>query len=283
TDSGSSTPNHQHSKSPPTPLDIARSYINRGWNPIPVPLREKGPTDKGWQKRTITLANVDRYFDTRPQNVGVQMGPRSGDLADVDLDCEEAIALAPYFLPPTPAVFGRTSKPRSHHLYKLDGVPNEAVIQFHDPDGEMIVEMRIGGGGKAAQTVFPGSVHKSDEIVRWDEEGEPLRSSFTACYAAVQKIASGSLLVRAWPNRGSRHVGALALGGFLARAGWSEDDIREFVEAVATEAGDDEVDDRRTAATDSAAAVARGDKAYGLPKFKEIFGNETGNKVAELF
>src|SRR5262249_34988837 len=91
------------------------------------------------------------------------------------------------------------------------------------------------------------------------------------------------LLVRAWPNRGSRHVGALALGGFLARAGWSEDDIREFVEAVATEAGDDEVNDRCSAATDSAAAVARGDKAYGLPKLKEIFDDETGNKVADLF
>jgi len=283
TGESSSTSSTQHSKSPPTPLDVARSYINRGWAPIPVPFREKGPTDKGWQKRTITLENVHRYFNTGPQNVGVQMGPKSGGLADVDLDSREAVALAPYFLPPTPAVFGRASKPLSHHLYKLDGVPSEAVIQFYDPDGEIIVELRIGGGGKAAQTVFPGSVHKSGEPVMWDKEGEPLRLPFTVCYAAVQKVAAASLLTRAWPGRGRRHYGALALGGFLARAKWSDGDIHHFVETVATEAGDDEVADRCRAAADSAAAVTRGDKAYGLPKLKEIFGDKTVDKVAELF
>src|SRR5262245_34692249 len=244
TGESSSTSSTQHSKSPPTPLDVARSYINRGWAPIPVPFREKRPTDKGWQKRTITLENVHRYFDTGPQNVGVQMGPKSGGLADVDLDSREAVALAPYFLPPTPAVFGRASKPRSHHLYKLDGVPSEAVIQFYDPDGEIIVELRIGGGGKGAQTVFPGSTHESDEAIEWNEQGEPPRSPFAAVDAAVRNLAAGSLLMRAWPNEGSRHHGALALGGFLARAGWSDDDIRHFVKAVAAEAGDDEVNDR---------------------------------------
>src|SRR5262249_45057718 len=56
-----------------------------------------------------------------------------------------------------------------------------------------------------------------------------------------------------------------------------------FVETVATEAGDDEVADRCKAAADSAAAGTRGDKAYGLPKLKENFGDKTVEKVAELF
>ena len=154
------------SKPPSSPLDVARSYIARGWNPVPVPFKAKKPVGDAWQKRTITLQNVERYFNTGPQNIGVQLGPKSGGLADVDLDSREAIDLAPYFLPDTPAVFGRTSKPRSHHLYKLDGVPDKAEIQHRDPDGEMIVELRIGGGNKGAQTVFPGSTHESEELER---------------------------------------------------------------------------------------------------------------------
>jgi hypothetical protein len=156
----------EQSKSQSSPLDVARSYIARGWNPVPVPFKAKKPDGNAWQKRTITLQNVERYFNTGPQNIGVQLGPKSGGLADVDLDSREAIDLAPYFLPDTPAVFGRTSKPRSHHLYKLDGVPDKAEIQHRDPDGEMIVELRIGGGNKGAQTVFPGSTHESEELER---------------------------------------------------------------------------------------------------------------------
>src|SRR5262249_1899582 len=139
----------------PSPLDIALSYIARGWNPIPVPFKGKIPPGKAWQKRTVTAQNVRRYFNTEPKNVGVQLGPKSGDLADVDLDCEEAIALAPYFLPPTPAVFGRASKLRSHYLYVIDGAPEQGAIKHVDPQKKTVVELRIGGGDKGAQTVFP--------------------------------------------------------------------------------------------------------------------------------
>jgi hypothetical protein len=279
---GACTPDANQSPHP-SPLEIARSYIARGWNPVLVLFREKGPTDRGWQKRTITLDNVHRYFNTSPQNIGVQLGPKSGGLTDVDLDCKEAISLAPYFLPPTPAVFGRASKPRAHHLYTVDGAPDKAAIKYTDAEGKCIVELRIGGGEKGAQTVFPGSIHQGGEAIEWSENGEPAGSTFAALDAAVQKVAAGALFMRAWPAVGSRHDGALALGGFLARSNWSVDAIRDFVETVATEAGDDEVEDRCRAATDSASAFARGDKAYGLPKLKEIFGDKTGDKVAELF
>src|SRR3712207_8239719 len=36
-----------------------------------------------------------------------------------------------------------------------------------------ILEVRIGGGGKGAQTVFPGSVHESGEPIEWDRDGDP--------------------------------------------------------------------------------------------------------------
>ena len=98
-------------------LEIARVYIARHWNPVLVPYKGKKPAGDKWQKRTITADNVAHYFNGGPLNVGVQLGPKSKNLADVDLDCAEAIRLAHYFLPPTDAVFGRASKPNSHLLY----------------------------------------------------------------------------------------------------------------------------------------------------------------------
>jgi hypothetical protein len=39
-----------------------------------------------------------------------------------------------------------------------------------DRKEQMILELRIGGGGKGAQTVFPGSVHETGELIAWDEK-----------------------------------------------------------------------------------------------------------------
>src|SRR5687767_2326519 len=90
----------------------AKRCIERGWAIVPIPDRSKGPVLPGWQKIRITLENVGQYFNGRPQNIGVLLGPRSGDLVDVDLDSLEAIKLADWFLPETESIFGRAGKPR---------------------------------------------------------------------------------------------------------------------------------------------------------------------------
>src|SRR5215472_9260983 len=116
-------------------LDIALSYIERGWNPVPIPHRAKGPSGIGWQNRHIDAASASRFFDGAPINIGIILGPSSRGLTDVDLDCREAIALAPYTLPKTNAIFGRASKRASHWLYCTDlAVTSErAALQLKDP------------------------------------------------------------------------------------------------------------------------------------------------------
>ncbi len=79
---------------------------------LPVPFKTKEPVDKGWQRRIIKEADAPKYFNGTAQNVGIVLGPSSNGLTDVDLDCIEAIAIAPYVLPRTRAIFGRASKPR---------------------------------------------------------------------------------------------------------------------------------------------------------------------------
>lgn len=143
-------------------LQIAIDYVRRGWAPLRIPLRAKAPTFKNWPSFRITEAEAPQHFD-RACNIGVILGQASGGLTDVDLDCPEAIDLAPEILSPTPAVFGRKSKPESHWLYRVEGEsPTEKLT---DPlTGETLVELRGNGG---LQTVFPGSVHPSGELIEW--------------------------------------------------------------------------------------------------------------------
>jgi hypothetical protein len=150
-------------------IEIALKYLRRGWSPIPIPHKSKAPLDKGWPAKVVTEENAHQYFNGEAQNVGVRLGGLSDGLADVDLDTAEAGRSAPYFLPRT-LCFGRPSKPRSHWLYQSDlwRTEDKATIQFKFATGkgkdrreQTILELRIGGGDKAAQTVFPGSVHET--------------------------------------------------------------------------------------------------------------------------
>ena len=153
-------------------LDNAEEYLGRGWQPVPVPLEEKAPKQKDWQNLAITPANAADYFEEN-QNIGLQLGARSGGLTDVDIDCPEALALADTFLPATSAIFGRASKPRSHWLYitDLNRSEKKAVIQFVEPpslgDGQQpstLIELRVGGDQKGAQTLAPDFIHPSGEM-----------------------------------------------------------------------------------------------------------------------
>src|SRR6478672_5845050 len=94
---------------------IARDFLKRGWSPLPIPAGKKRPHIKGWPELRVAMENVDRYFGIDPLNIGILLGEASADLVDVDLDCDEACTAAPFFLPPTNAVFGRQSKPASHY------------------------------------------------------------------------------------------------------------------------------------------------------------------------
>jgi putative DNA primase/helicase len=67
------------------------------------------------------------------------------------------------------------------------------------------------------------------------------------------------------------------LGGFLARVGWSPEDVYHFVAATAATARDDEVPDRATAARDAAQAMSAGRHTYGLPELHKVFGDAVAN------
>jgi hypothetical protein len=271
-------------------LDIALDYIGRGWNPVPVDFRSKKPSaGPGWQLIRITADNAAKHFNGAKQNIGIQMGPVSGGLADGDMDTKEAIAIAPYFMPRTKCIFGRASARNSHFLYRSDlaDIADVGSIMFKDPatkPEEMILELRVGGGGKGAQTVGPGSIHETTgEEIRWEENGEPAQISGADLLRCARIVASLALLARHWPAPGSkaRHHTARRLGGFLARCGWNETQIELALEAVTKAANDEEQWDRKAAGRDALRYFLRGGPTCGFPTLKEDFGESIARRVAE--
>jgi hypothetical protein len=269
---------------PADPLTIALGYIGRGWNPIPVSRQTKRPIGFAWQKCRLNKETVSDIFNGADLNIGVQLGPMSDGLTDVDLDCPEAVAIGPMLLPKSNNVFGRQSKPRSHWLYHttLAERVDKACLQFKDPaGGAMMLELKIGGGGKGSQSVFPGSVHESGEAIEWDQDGALVTVDDDVLLERVKRIAVAALLARHWPAKGGRHDAALTVGGFLARAGLDENEAVRMLEAIAKAAGDGEWKDRAQAARDSVKQHSNGGETRGLPSLVETFGEKVAHKAAE--
>lgn len=257
----------------PDPRALAQTYVARGWAPIPVKYLSKQPVGQ-WSDFRVTSETVHQHFAPSTQNVGVRLGEPSGGVVDVDLDAEETVFLAHRFLPSSDCTFGRKSKPKSHWLFVC---PGAKTVQFKAPDGKMLVELRSTGH----QTVFPGSVHESGELVEWADDGEPAPVDEQDLAARVGKLAAAALIARCWPSEGGRHAAALALSGALLRQGWSAEDVSRFVEAVAEAAGDDEVEDRVRCVEDTQRKLAEGAPVTGLPTLAETVGDDTAALVAK--
>jgi putative DNA primase/helicase len=268
--------------SPSDPHAWATYYASRGWAPIPVPYREKGPRERGWQNlRLRTPDEIDMYFSRLPQNVGVIVGAASGNLVDIDLDASEAVRLAPRFLPPTPCRFGRQSKPASHWVYRT---PTEAGsekfpdIPRTDERSRMLVELRSGGG---AQTLFPGSTHPSGEEIRFiaDDVGDPAEVAVDTLRQTVIHLAVAAILARHWPGEGTRQMTALAAAGLLLRAGVAAEVVERVLEGVEQIAGDpDDIPRRVGCVRDTADALGAGGAVTGGTRLAELLTGE-GEKV----
>ena len=244
----------------------ARDYIERGWAPIPVPFRTKGPLLDAWQTLRINAETAPNFFNGAPQNIGIILGAASGGLCDLDLDCSEAIAAAPYLLPRT-ALFGHASKRASHWIYQtnLCETQDRAALKFMGSDKHGLLEVRMGARGLAAQTIFPPSVHVNGEPIEW-EDGGPGKITDIDGDELLQRarhLAAAAEIARNYPKVGGRHDAAFVLGGFLARCGLSPPAAAVFVEAVAAaslQPGDKRRDMARTARDG-----ANADKRAGFP------------------
>lgn len=245
----------------------ARAYLARGWQPIPVPRREKAPTRSKWQRLRVTAEDLPKYFPSGHENVGILLGDPSGGLVDVDLDAPEAVAAAPVFLPPTLRRHGRPGKPNSHWWYVSDPIPRPA--NWPDIDQAMLCELRSTG----QQTIVPPSVHPSGEQLSWQENADPLHVSMETLQAAVAKVAACALIARHWPATGGRHEAALALAGLLLGGGLAADIVVTLVETAARLAGDEEWRPRGEDVRTTARRLAIGEPVTGAGTLASLLRN----------
>jgi len=209
-----------------TQLESARELIALGFSVVPIEHRQKGLRLLGWETLRLSAEDLPKYFKHgSPGNVGILLGLNG--ITDVDLDCDEANQIADEYLPQTSCVFGKSSTPRAHRVYRIDpGIPSIRII---DPvkrgtsNKNTILELRCLKADKTVgfQTVAAG-FHTSDEPIGFFNgcSGLPSETTAEVLTDAVNKIGAVVLLHRNAPDAG-RNPYFMAVAGILARSGWA--------------------------------------------------------------
>ncbi len=196
-------------------------------------------------------------------NIGIKLGK---GIADVDLDCPEAVACARMLMPET-RTHGRPGKPVSHYWFKC---ATESRT-YKDLDGTMLLEIR---SAPNLQTVVPPSIHPSGEPLTWDHDRPMMAPSPAELLLPTNATAIATIFARHWPS-GNRHYAAGHVAGFLLRLGfdgpWTIQIIRTICSVAATE-DIRELNDRLAIARSTVERHARGEKTTGGPKLAELFG-----------
>jgi len=161
---------------------------------VPVPPGEKSPRLTGWPKIRLSADQLTKHLASGG-NLAIRVGPSSAEIIDLDLDCTEAIALADLYLPPTGAVFGRPSKPRSHRLYVA---PGATYAGFADPlEGDTLLELRADGReGGAHVTLIPPSVTGGEQREWCGDSVVPATVGAAALARRAVWLAIGCLVAR---------------------------------------------------------------------------------------
>ena len=249
------------------------AYLAAGLEPIPLDPRKKGTHITGWPTRKFTLGDF-----APSNNVGLRLGVDR--LTDLDLDCSEAIILAPDFLPDTGFKYGRKTARASHWIVRLNrAVPSIKLIDpvIGNKKGlGTIIELRCTkeDGTIGLQSVAPGSIHEdTGELIEFESGASRVihTADADAVVEAVNRIAAITLLVRYFPAEGAgRNDALLAIAGTLARAGWSEADAIAFNLGIYRLLWGGAAN--RTACVSEVRATfakhANGSKLYGIPKLK---------------
>lgn len=240
------------------------------------PYPEWDPRRAEQEDHSITLKVLET--DTK-QNLGALM---SGKYVDLDIDCtsEYLKAALDYFLPRTPYVFGRASKPRSHRIYALqddfDRNMWSSILRYIKQlgkgkidDDSYSVEVRGGSAANGLFTVLPGSYREdADEWIEWDEAMDPtMAPPFIKIETIIKSIRLAIVAAMFAPHwvEGVRNDMSMALSGTLWRIRTStlaafglepeeegpegyyiltEDDAKSIITCICTLAGDDPEDKR---------------------------------------
>jgi hypothetical protein len=270
----------------PSGQQVARQMLDEGLCPIPVGFKSKKPIVGNWQKltREEVSAQFDKLFpEGQNLNVGCLHGKPSGNVIDLDFDWPEARDLAHHFLPPT-KVFGRASARSSHWLYRVDEVPTIEKFRPPEPPSVLckpdILEVR----GNGHQTVWPGSIHESGEVIEWESDVPITEISYGKLRPAIQQLVAASWLCTVWGKGNSRDELANALAGGMLRDGNDAEVVKHFLETVMVQCDDEEIGARldKVERSDEIINGEREGLNFGWPKVAELLGQKVADWLRKL-
>ena len=264
-------------ENPGRQFDAAMKDRSNGIYSIPVRYQTKKPTSNGWSKLRLEEEGLRAAFSDPLMNRSRLLGEVSGGIVDCDLDCEEAVRLAPAFLPSTGDVHGRPGNPNSHYWYRVEE-GGFKTLKFQDESGEMLVEL----SGDGALTVVPPSVHESGEPVFWSKQDGPLQIAGATLAGACSRLAAAAMLLRHYPSRGGRHSFVLAVAGLLLQGGLAAEAAGDLVRAVADAAGDEEAESRVRDVESTAQRLERNEPVQGRSELLKLLGSRANKIVRKL-
>lgn len=260
-------------------VQAARFYKARGWQPLPLEPATKRPLGSEWQRTEVPESTYETVFVDK--NLGINLGKPSGHIIDLDLDHELTVKMARHFIPKTPAIFGRNSKPASHYIYQSLDTEGFGHAQFKDEDGTMFAEVR----GNGHQTMFPPSLHPSGELVTWhDPNAAPMVVETNDVIRAAGWLSVAAMLVRSWDSWQDQHhyiIGALA--GGLLRSDQPVERVEGLIRVICLYTHDHEPDDRVRMVRDTAAKLEADPNTpvTGFPALAEYIGATRKNRIID--
>ena len=261
-------------------IDTVKRLFDAKLTVFPCRYKRKEPLGK-WGHRT-PADNTIEEFNKLPQNIGVVLGAISDGIVDIDLDRLSAVKIAPYFLPNTGWVFGRKTKPNSHHIYRVP--MSGSRVDFKSKH----IASRLGGKGTVCEyradgcyTVFPPSLHDETgediEFFRFDKIGESTRERLLD---ALNWIFASSVVAELY-KEGSRQDIIMALSGMLLVGGKSPESVRKMVDAICDVTGDKEHKQRLGALEATHAKFQKGESITQYSHLCDLIGTEPVREVAK--
>lgn len=278
-------------------IDLLKSGVGFA---VRTPRGQKDPGHMSWDPKTNnqdksaqTIHQLERIDD----NIGIHL---FGSVVDVDVDTNNPTLMEALdrFLPYTPHTWGRASRPRTHRLYELTGLPNNqfdpaefkflSVLAQHEA---IKLEVRGGKMQSGRYSLMPGSIHPSGEMYEWADlkaaKTSPVYVPAEKLMGAIRKSAAAAILAPYF-TEGMRNKLCMAVSGFLYRVVnhieenpnptffMDKEDARDFINNLLDIARDDESDRRARMNTfdqtwDKALA---GEKVMGLSGFAKEVGDD---------
>ena len=278
--------------SSPAVLETLNWINSHEFVPVPLKYRTKEmqtAKDAPFPSATNKPANtLWQDVDAAPLNIGVVTGPIAKGPIDVDLDCEEAARLAPFFLPRSSCIFGRASRPNSHYFYKID-TPAFSHISINDPSPKdilrgarvekpNILELR----GDNNQTMLPGSIHPNGEEIEWYRPPQmlvPIDNSLLQ--RGCNFLSAAVLAARYIWLPGERHESAMQIASIFHGLKYPQTEASNFIKALVDYAGSDDPAHQATVRT-TYTRLADNKPAKGALSLQKRF-RETNPLMIQLF